>query len=437
MEVPGAPMKASRQGGADCRACAGRHVAHTCGKGKPKGSKTTPLKQEFAVGESPSPASRCLLGKRVEYAFNLTDGTVGWFAGDVMSSTRWRYWFKVTFDDGTTQTILMEPVQQDKCWRMEAASQAHRPGGGKATGSTPDNAAVSLADAAPSAEEDERKGRRKRKPKRQVLEPSKRVREAVKPADPFSAGGGTQQFRSSCGPTNNRPVITQVASRDFACSTCGKRFANRMSLGGHRRHGCASGQKKQEAAAAGGGGGGRGGWEHPKLAPSRPAASARTKKPVWPEKEGRRKKAKSTQQADTLRRVGLCRGLVHEWSPAEDEELAEAVGQIIIRDKGSWPEVAKFLNNGHSDSACRHRWQRCQKEQPHLRSNAGVAARSTEPAFVPSRSMPDNDARAWGDEEDLALADAVGRMDPTGRGSWSDVAEFLGEYRDTCQPNWL
>ena len=133
--------------------------------------------------QPPYSTSKQLIGTRIEYAFNLTDGTVRWYGGKVLGSSRGG-WFTVAFDDGTTQKVKMESAQERKCWRMEATSHAPSASDMGAVGATPDMAVSPPfsppppAKSAFSTENDKRKGRWKSKSKRQVLEPSQRVHKA-------------------------------------------------------------------------------------------------------------------------------------------------------------------------------------------------------------------------------------------------------------------
>jgi hypothetical protein len=58
------------------------------------------------------------MGRRIEYAFKVEDGTWKWFPGKIMAGTRWADWVSVAFDDGLTINVLLKEHTRGNVWRL-------------------------------------------------------------------------------------------------------------------------------------------------------------------------------------------------------------------------------------------------------------------------------------------------------------------------------
>ena len=124
-------------------------------------------------------------------------------------------------------------------------------------------------------------------------------------------------------PAVQKSTKKQPPASDYPCDTCGKRFASRMSLGGHRRHGCAARAASGAAAAQ---------------AAIHAAAAA-----------------------------AAAGGGGSAWTEEEDEALRVMVAQDGV---GNWAEKRVRLGAHRSESSMRYRWH-------HLSTNGTTAPASS------------------------------------------------------------
>jgi hypothetical protein len=119
------------------------------------------------------------VGLKIEHCFGVGTKDANWLVGTVQSLTRWHDWANVEFDDGSSQTVQLSSRSEGHTWR----------------------------------------------------------RRQNRNAGAANRAGDNSRKRPH---TSSMSLVPDDSLADCVCTTCGKQFASRLQLGGHRRHGCAS-----------------------------------------------------------------------------------------------------------------------------------------------------------------------------------------------------